>query len=85
MRFAKLRRRVLVWVAGGVAALAMGGGLVAAVSSSSADISPLQTVIMGQSQWLAGGPASLRVIVTNHNTGQPVAGARAPGAAADRI
>ncbi len=29
---------------------------------------------MGQSQWLAGGPASLRVIVTNHNTGQPVSG-----------
>jgi len=46
-----------------------------APSPPSGDISPLQTVIMGQSTWLAGGPASLRVIVTNHQTGKPVTGA----------
>ena len=44
-------------------------------SSQVAELSPLQTVIRGQSQWLAGAPASLRVIVTNHETGRPVRGA----------
>jgi uncharacterized protein YfaS (alpha-2-macroglobulin family) len=44
-------------------------------SSSPGEISPLQTLIRGQTQWLAGGPASLRVIVTNHQTGAPVRGA----------
>jgi uncharacterized protein YfaS (alpha-2-macroglobulin family) len=41
-------------------------------SLSSTDSAPLQTVIRGQTIWLAGGPASLRVIVTNHQTGAPV-------------
>jgi hypothetical protein len=38
------------------------------------EISPLQTVLRGQTQWLSGGPASLRVIATNHNTGAPADG-----------
>jgi hypothetical protein len=33
------------------------------------DISPLETQVLGQSQWLSGSTASLRVIVLNHNTG----------------
>jgi len=63
------------WLA--FAAVAVGVSVAIGVASqpSSGDISPLQTVVMGQTRWLAGGPASLRVIVTNHNTGEPVAGA----------
>ncbi|HEY3376984.1 MAG TPA: MG2 domain-containing protein, partial [Armatimonadota bacterium] len=38
----------------------------------SAGISPLETRILGQSRWLRGGPAALRVIVTDHSTGKPV-------------
>jgi len=41
-------------------------------SAGDADISPLETRVLGQSQWLAGSTASLRVIVTNHNTGDPL-------------
>jgi uncharacterized protein YfaS (alpha-2-macroglobulin family) len=44
-------------------------------ASPSGDISPLQTVIRGQSRWLAGGQAALRIIVKNHDTGEPVPGA----------
>ncbi len=36
------------------------------------DISPLETEVLGQSRWLRGGPAALRVIVRDHNTGKPV-------------
>lgn len=36
------------------------------------DVSPLETEVLGQSRWLRGGPAALRVIVTDHNTGKPV-------------
>ena len=68
------RAPALPWIAAGAAGLLLVVGLVAASQSSSADISPLQTVVRGQSQWLAGGPASLRVIVTNHNDGRPVDG-----------
>lgn len=35
------------------------------------DLPPIETQVLGQSRWLLGGPAALRVIVTNHNTGQP--------------
>jgi hypothetical protein len=41
-------------------------------SAGDNDISPLETRVLGQSQWLAGSTASLRVIVTNHNTGDPL-------------
>ncbi|MBN1458750.1 MAG: hypothetical protein JXA57_04385, partial [Armatimonadetes bacterium] len=46
-----------------------------ATSVSSGEISPLETIIRGQTEWLAGGPAALRVIVKNHQTGEPAAGA----------
>ncbi len=36
------------------------------------DVSPLETEVLGQSRWLRGGPAALRVIVTDHNSGKPV-------------
>jgi hypothetical protein len=36
------------------------------------EISPLETQVLGQSQWLAGSTASLRVIVLDHNTGKPL-------------
>src|SRR5471032_2653093 len=35
-------------------------------------ISPLETRVLGQRTWLRGGPAALRVIVTDHNTGKAV-------------
>ncbi|HLK57589.1 MAG TPA: MG2 domain-containing protein, partial [Chthonomonadaceae bacterium] len=42
--------------------------------SSDADfnLSPLETRVLGQRTWLRGGPAALRVIVTDHNTGKPL-------------
>src|ERR1041385_9404965 len=36
------------------------------------DVSPLETEVLGQSRWLRGGPAAVRVIVTDHNSGKPV-------------
>ncbi len=62
------------WVVITAVAAALSVALAATTPPSSGDISPLQTVLRGQTQWLAGSPASLRVIVTNHNTGNPVAG-----------
>ena len=32
----------------------------------------LETRVLGQAKWLRGGPAGLRVIVSDHQTGQPV-------------
>ncbi len=62
------------WIALGLLGAALAVALGASSSFSSGDISPLETVIRGQSTWLAGGPASLRIIVTNHETGRPIAG-----------
>jgi hypothetical protein len=36
------------------------------------DVPPLETEVLGQSRWLRGGPASLRVIVSDHRTGKPL-------------
>jgi hypothetical protein len=36
------------------------------------DVSPLETEVLGQSRWLKGGPASLRVIVSDHATEKPL-------------
>ncbi len=36
------------------------------------DVSPLETEVLGQSRWLRGGPAALRVIVSDHMTDKPV-------------
>ncbi len=36
------------------------------------DVSPLEVRVLGQRSWFSGGPASLRVVVTNHNSGQPL-------------
>ena len=72
----KHRKASLIWLA---AIMGLGAALSvtlgASSSVSSGDISPLQTIVRGQTQWLAGGPAALRVIVTNHDTGEPVTGA----------
>jgi len=70
----KNSRLLTKWLAIVVIGVALSVAL-AATSRSSDDLSPLQTVLRGQSQWLAGGPASLRIIVTNHETGEPVRGA----------
>lgn len=35
-------------------------------------VSPLETDVLGQSRWLRGGPAALRVIVSDHRTGKPL-------------
>lgn len=37
-------------------------------------LSPLETQVMGQNQWLRGGPASLRVIVSDHQSDKPLRG-----------
>ncbi len=63
---------LMAFIAVGVAICAALGATSAATSG---DISPLQTIVRGQTRWLAGGPASLRIIVTNHDTGEPVVGA----------
>jgi len=63
------------WIAVGLIGVALAIAFGAGPSPSAGDISPLQTVVLGQSAWLAGGPASLRIVVTNHDTGQPVRGA----------
>jgi len=68
---ARLTRRALLAALG----LALSAGLAANVPSPATELCPLKTVILGQSRWLAGGPASLRIIVTNHTTGEPVPGA----------
>ncbi len=38
----------------------------------SAELSPLETRLLGQNRWLRGGPAALRVITTDHRSGAPV-------------
>src|SRR5437588_9157854 len=47
-------------------------GREAARAAGPYDVSPLETEVLGQSRWLRGGPAALRVIVTDHLTGKPV-------------
>jgi hypothetical protein len=37
------------------------------------DVSPLETEVLGYSRWLRGGPAALRVMVSDHRRGKPVA------------
>ncbi|MCJ7822270.1 MAG: hypothetical protein MUQ26_04185, partial [Armatimonadetes bacterium] len=71
----KTTARLIRWTAIGVIAAAISVAVGAGTTASEGDISPLQTMILGQSTWLAGGPASVRVIVTNHETGEPVTGA----------
>jgi len=72
----KHRKASLIWLAAIMGlGVALSVTLGASSSVSSGDISPLQTIVRGQTQWLAGGPAALRVIVTNHDTGEPVTGA----------
>ena len=60
------------WLAIGSLGVILAIALGANLSFSSDDISPLETVIRGQTTWLAGGPVALRVIVANHRTGAPV-------------
>ncbi len=71
----KARVTISQYLLFGLIGLAVMVALGANAPSSSNELSPLQTVIRGQTEWLAGGPASLRVIVTNHETGEPVRGA----------
>ncbi len=35
-------------------------------------ISPIETRVLGQRSWLSGGPAALRLMVSNHETGLPL-------------
>lgn len=73
-----LRRSVLL----GATTLAFGLGLFGSValankpkpksSANPFEVSPLETRILGQQNWLRGGPASLRVIVLDHLTGKPL-------------
>ncbi len=71
----KTTAHLVKWAAIIGAAAVLSVSLGAGPTASESEISPLQTVILGQSRWLAGGPASLRVVATNHETGEPVPGA----------
>ena len=42
------------------------------VNKKDFEVSPLETRVLGQSRWLRGGPAALRVIVADHKTGRPL-------------
>jgi len=64
-------RKWLVVIGLSVATAAVVG---TSASLSSGELSPLETVIRGQTDWLAAGPVSLRVIVTDHRTGRPARG-----------
>ena len=44
-----------------------------AASAGPYEVSPLETQVLGQRRWLRGGPAALRVIVSDHRSGKPVA------------
>ncbi len=46
--------------------------MVWAASANPFTLTPLETRVLGQNTWLRGGPAALRVIVSNHKTGQPM-------------
>lgn len=46
-----------------------------APATAKTELSPLETEVLGQNHWLSGGAASLRVIVSNHQTGRPLPGA----------
>jgi uncharacterized protein YfaS (alpha-2-macroglobulin family) len=39
--------------------------------ADNAELSPLETQVLGQRAWLSGGPAALRIIVTDHQNGRP--------------
>ena len=57
------------------AAVGVGGAYAVQAEKAAAaawDVSPLETQILGQTRWLRGGPAALRVIVLDHRTGKPV-------------
>ena len=43
-----------------------------AVSAGADEISPMETRVLGYSEWLTGSTASLRVITSNHDTGAPL-------------
>ena len=47
-------------------------GAAEATANTSVSLSPLETHVLGQSRWLRGGPAALRVVVDDHRTHQPV-------------
>ena len=56
----------------GVVVCLLGGIFSSRDRARAAGVSPLQIRVLGYSRWLSGGPASLRVIVTDHRTGAPV-------------
>jgi len=41
-------------------------------NAMSAELSPLETRLLGQNHWLRGGPAAVRLIVSDHRTGKPL-------------
>ncbi|NCO35109.1 MAG: hypothetical protein GW893_14775, partial [Armatimonadetes bacterium] len=45
---------------------------------------PLETRVLGQTQWLSGSKASLRVIASDHQSGKPAKDARVRILLADR-
>jgi uncharacterized protein YfaS (alpha-2-macroglobulin family) len=67
-----LRATRFAGAAAGLAVVALGAVSQPRPPTTWAGINPLETRLLGQTTWLAGGPASLRVIVADHNTGQPV-------------
>jgi uncharacterized protein YfaS (alpha-2-macroglobulin family) len=69
-----MKRCLKLLVPASLAALAVTLGGRPSSKAAPGGVSPLEMQILGQSEWLVGGPASLRVVLTNHETGAPLRG-----------
>ncbi|MBI3944307.1 MAG: hypothetical protein HY321_00130, partial [Armatimonadetes bacterium] len=69
-----LQRMLLAGTVGAV--LLVGSATTHDPSAAQEDVPRLETRLYGQSAWLAGSPASLRVVTLDHRTGEPVPDAR---------
>ncbi|UCH35294.1 MAG: hypothetical protein JSV65_02775, partial [Armatimonadota bacterium] len=67
-----LRRPLLVPLAIALAMVSVAAAVGPRQLGSDTEISPLETQVLGQSQWLSGSTASLRVIVSDHDSGDPL-------------
>lgn len=73
-----MERRIHITVLAVFTALVALAALGATRARSAADtkLPRLETQLFGQSSWLVGSPASVRIIARDHTNGQPVRGAR---------
>lgn len=67
------RNRLIVAAALGLGLIAM-FGLVGGAATGQAAINPVELRLLGQTTWLADSTVGLQVMLTNHDTGEPLAG-----------